>query len=264
MSKIVITGASGGVATATRPYLSGLGHEIVLVDIVKPTGQLAPDERYASASIADPDALLAVFQGADLVVHLAGHPDARAWDDLLHLNIDGTQKVLQAGSDAGVPRVLLASSNHAVGQSPVRDLRDVPVPLPRPDTFYGVSKVAMEALGSLYADRFAMSIVSARIGGFRPEPEAGRALAMWLSPGDMARLVLATLALDSPGHHIVWGVSRNFPGWVDRTAGSTMGFDPLDDSYAWAAANDAFDTVPPPDIAIGGDFVSDGEPQPRR
>ena len=41
----------------------------------------------------------------------------------------------------GVPRIVYASSNHAVGHTPRTDRLSVDT-RPRPDTFYGVGKVA--------------------------------------------------------------------------------------------------------------------------
>ncbi len=52
-------------------------------------------------------------------------------------------------------------------------LREEDAP-PRPDTYYGVAKVTMEALGSLYADRYGMDVVCLRIGSAFPEPTTVR------------------------------------------------------------------------------------------
>ena len=70
---------------------------------------------------------------------------------------------------------------------------------PRPDTFYGVAKVAAEAVMSLYADRYGLDVVSCRIGSFRPEPRTVRHLATWLSHDDCVRMVEAALTAPAPG-----------------------------------------------------------------
>ena len=69
-----------------------------------------------------------------------------------------------------VRRLVYASSNHAVGRTPRTDLLTTAA-RPRPDTFYGVGKVAAEAVMSLYADRYGLDAVACRIGSFLPEPE---------------------------------------------------------------------------------------------
>jgi uronate dehydrogenase len=152
-----------------------------------------------------------------------------------------------------VRRVVLASSNHAVGFTP---RSDTPLPAtvpPRPDTYYGVSKVVMEALGSLYADRYGMDIASLRIGTCLPQPVDTRSLAIWLSPDDVARLVEACLAAPPFGHRIVWGVSANTRRWWSLAEGEALGFQPTSDAEGYAAV------VPPsrPEHLqiVGGEFT---------
>ena len=176
MALIALTGAAGRIGTAIRPLLLEAGHSLVLCDAVEVSG-VTPGERVVTADLRDIEAHVAAFEGADLVVHLGGLADERPWPDLLAVNIDGTRAVCEATRLAGVDRLLLASSVHAAGYLPV----DSPqvregMPLPAPDTFYGVSKAAVEALGGLYAGRFAMTVVSARIMAFgaRPDGPYGR------------------------------------------------------------------------------------------
>ena len=64
-----------------------------------------------------------------------------------------------------VRRIVYASSNHAVGRTPRTVLLGADVH-GRPDTFYGVGKVAAEALLHLYVDRYGIDAVSTRIGSF--------------------------------------------------------------------------------------------------
>ena len=103
-----------------------------------------------------------------------------------------TAALLDAMVLHGVPRMVYASSNHAVGMTPAGGLLGVDA-RPRPDTFYGVGKVAAEALLSLYADRYGISSVALRIGSFEPVPTTRRHLATWLSPADCLRMVEAAL-----------------------------------------------------------------------
>ena len=71
----------------------------------------------------------------------------------------------------GVPRIVYASSNHAVGRTP-RDRTGLGADVPaRPDTFYGVAKVAAEALLHLYVDRHGIDAISTRIGSFLATPD---------------------------------------------------------------------------------------------
>ena len=139
------------------------------------------------------------------------------------------------------------------------DLTEADAP-PRPDTYYGVAKVAMEALGSLYADRYGLDVVCLRIGSALPEPLAVRHLATWLSPGDTVRLVDAALRTPSPGHRVVWGVSANTRGWWDLTAARALGYEPADDAEAYAGALVATHGEPDPSdpvhSRVGGEFTT--------
>jgi hypothetical protein len=231
MSRITITGASGEIAGAIRPLLHR--HGLRLVDLRAPE-DLARHEEFVRADVTDVDAMTDVCAGAELVVHLGGFRQERPLDDILRVNVGGTHAVLEGARLAGVPTVLLAGSVHAVGYTTVAESRDRPVPDPRPDSLYGVGKVAAEALGSLYADRFGMAVITARIAAFLPRPTDRRGLSLWCSPGDLARLVEACLGVRTAGHRVVWGVSANSRAWVDRSADAEIGFHPLDDAEAFA------------------------------
>jgi NADP-dependent aldehyde dehydrogenase len=190
-----------------------------------------------TGSITDPDAMAAACAGVSAVVHLGGHSREQTWPDILSTNIDGTHTVLAAAQAAGVRRVLLASSNHAVGYRPVdEDGKDGlrADSSPRPDTYYGVSKAAMEALGALYHHRFGMDVICLRIGTCAPEPPDERALSTWLSPDDAGRLVDACLTAPSPGYRIVWGISANTRRFCSLREARELGYRPEDDAERFA------------------------------
>src|SRR5579862_8434427 len=150
MSIIVITGAAGRIGTMLRPRLAAPGRVLRLLDVVPVTVgavTVGADEESMTASVTDLDAMTSACAGADAVIHLGGIPSEAPWDRVLDVNINGTYTVLEAARRAGVRRVIVASSNHAVGFT---TLDELPIPdyaFPAPDTFYGVSKVAGEALG---------------------------------------------------------------------------------------------------------------------
>ncbi|HEY0641524.1 MAG TPA: NAD(P)-dependent oxidoreductase [Pseudonocardiaceae bacterium] len=246
---VLVTGAAGRIGGFLRPRLRAAGHELRLLDVVPTDGE--PDALVAS--VTDLDAMRAACAGAAAVVHLGGLAGDEPWDRVLDTNIHGTWCVLEAARLAGVPRVVLASSNHAVG---FVERGDGPAPddlAPRPDTFYGVSKVTMEALGSLYADRFGLHVVALRIGTCAPEPRDTRALATWLSPDDAGRLVHAALTVPGPGFRVVWGVSANTRRWWSTAGGEAIGYHPLDDAEAYAAD---FPPAPePPVVRVGGPWA---------
>lgn len=235
MTTLLVTGASGMIGSALRPRLARPGRTLRLLDVVDPAA-CAPGEESFVGSYADGPLIARACAGVDLVVHLGGHSKERPWSEILSANIDGTQRVLEAAHRAGVRRVLLASSIHAVGYLSPEDLTGGIRPYPRPDSFYGVGKVAIEALGSLYADRYGMSITSVRVGTFGETVREPRMLATWLSADDAARLVEACLTFDEPGHRVIWGMSDNTRGWGNLDAGSRIGYRPQDDAEKSADA----------------------------
>lgn len=235
MATLMITGAAGKIGTALRERFGE--HTLRLTDIRPLPTPVAANETFVQADLADEGTLAELAGGADLVVHLGGLLVGASFTDTAAANIMGTYHVLEATRAAGVQRVFYASSNHAVGYTPVADIDDgaplTTMPI-RPDGDYGVTKAAAEALCSLYADDHGLAILSARILTFAPAPRSLRELATWISPDDTARLVLAALSLDGPGVSTCWGVSRNTRGWASLREGEALGYFPEDDSEPWA------------------------------
>jgi uronate dehydrogenase len=252
--RLLLTGAAGNIGALLRPRLARPGRILRLLDV----GSIAPvaaGEEAVPGSVTDRDALADAMVGVDGVIHLAALSTEAPWSDVLAVNVDGTQAVLEAAHRAGVPRVVLASSNHAVGFA-TRDEAPVPADLPgRPDTFYGWSKAANELLGRLYHDRFGLDVVCLRIGTCFERPPDVRALATWLSPDDAARLIEASVIAE--GFHVVWGVSANTRRWWSLEAGEAVGFHPRDDAEVFAAEMGApaqTDVQDPIHHRVGGAF----------
>jgi uronate dehydrogenase len=103
---------------------------------------------------------------------------------------------------------------------------------PRPDGLYGVSKVAVEALGRLYADKFGLEVVCLRIGSFEAEPTQPRHLATWLSPRDCAGFVRTALTAPLAGFSAVYAVSNNTRRFWSLD--DPPGYRPVDDAEAYA------------------------------
>lgn len=254
--RILITGAAGAIGRTVTTGLASLGHDLVGLDRVP-----APDGftgAWHTADCADGDAVLAAMraQPIDAVVHLAGHPDELNLPDSLTSHVITTAALLDAMVACDVRRIVYASSNHAVGRTPRRDLLDTET-RPRPDTYYGVSKVAAEALLSLFADRYGIDAVACRIGSFGAEPLTVRHLSTWLSPDDAVRMVAAALATPAPGFAVLYGISANTRAWWDLDPGRELGYHPEDDAERFAAQlaagqDDASDAA-----HVGGPFTGE-------
>ena len=257
---VLLTGAAGRIGTWLRGGLPERGWAVRSLDVV-PVPDERPGEEQLVADVTDLAAMTDAAQGVDAVVHLAGVVGESTWPAISHANIEGTYATLEAARRAGVQRVVLASSNHASGFTPRPAqglLREEDAP-PRPDTYYGVAKVAMEALGSLYADRYGMDVVCLRIGSAFPEPTTVRMLATWLSPADSVSLIDAALTTPEPGYAVVWGVSDNTRNWWDLTAARALGYEPADDAEVYAEALiEAYGEADPTDpvhARVGGQYT---------
>ena len=199
--------------------LKGAGHEVQGIDVV-------PGDDVVVADLAsDVDALSGLLDGSGAVVHLAAIAAETDFATAVESHIGMTQRVLEAAVACGVPRVVYASSNHAVGFTPRAPLVRVDTPV-RPDSFYGFGKAACEALCSLYHDRYGLSVACLRIGSFRDRPTTRRHLSTWLSPGDAVRLVDACLSAPDLGFSILYGISGNTRAWWDLGPARALGYEP--------------------------------------
>src|SRR3954452_3752041 len=228
--RVLITGASGHIATVIRPALRAGVEELRLSDVSEPEGLKAP-EMFFHADLTDFDAVQRAVDGVDAVVHLGAISNEAPFEVIAGPNLHGVFHVFEACRRANVKRIVYASSNHASGMNPVG------VPLDgseraRPDGIYGASKAYGEALGSMFVERFGLSIVCLRIGSFQPRPQERRELSTWLSHADAIRLVRASLTADDVGFAIVYGASANTRRWWP--ADQAIGFVPVDDAEIYA------------------------------
>jgi len=258
---ILITGAAGIIGTMLRPRLARPDRTLRLLDIAEMTA--GPAEEVIRASVTDMDAMAAASRGCSAVIHLASISGESSWDDILQLNIQGTYVAFEAAYRAGVPRVIFASSNHAVGFSPRESF---PVPdyaFPAPDTYYGVAKVTGEALAGLYHYRYGLDTIAIRILTCSEKPPSARALSTWLSPDDAGRLFEACLTAPDPGFRVVYGVSANTRGgWVSLREAEKLGYSAQDDAESFAG--EVIAEIGEPDPAdpvlryLGGEFTLPG------
>ena len=267
MPVIVITGAAGLVGSMLRPRLAQPDRTLRLLDIAPL--EAGPGEEAVQASVTDLAAMTAACRGADAIVHLAGIPGEASWPRILETNINGGYVAFEAARRAGVPRVIFASSNHAVGFTPRAAF---PVPdyaFPAPDTYYGVSKAATEALAAMYHHRYGLDAICVRILSCAPRPANVRMLSTWLSPDDAGRLFEACLTAERPGFRVIFGVSANTRGgWVSLAEAEALGYQPQDDAEAYAAeilarARDDDPAADPVLRYLGGEFTLPDDQVPR-
>ena len=231
MKTILITGAAGDVGTHLRRELAG--KYLLKFSDLRSLKRINRAEKFVRADISKFSDALRITKGVDAVVHLGGYSVEGPWDAILNTNIIGCYNVFEAARINGVKRLIFPTSNHATGFYR-RDERIDHRVYPKPDGRYGVSKVFGEALGSLYADKYGMQLFCIRLGNVNPLPIDKRRLSIWLSPRDLAQLVIIGLEHPDIRFEIVYGVSRNTRSWYDNSNAYRLGYKPQDDSESYS------------------------------
>ena len=117
MRTVFVTGGSGFLGGTLLAALSERG-ETVRALARSETAAAAVAARGAvpvRGGLDDIDALTAGMRGAELVVHAAARRGGwAAFDALRRVNVDGSRTVLQAARSAGVPRLVLISTEQVV------------------------------------------------------------------------------------------------------------------------------------------------------
>ena len=277
-NKVLMTGATGYIASQLLPTFQE-EYEMVLVDVKTENRKGERVEGVEIANLIDTDRskYAGLFEGVDAVVHL-GHK-RRSGEPLDHFfderdNVTMAYNVLRCAYDAGVPRIAIASSNHAADWYEhnlihARKMESLdPYRLPLSDNFYGWAKATYEHLGFLFANGLGgfsddsgreahtsnlasgrkMGVVMVRIGAPRDLDLATyegtpdnykRDLGAYISPRDITQLFQK--AIEAPNieneHGVPWQV-------VYGISNNTRAF------WSLASARDALGYAPEDDSEV--------------
>jgi uronate dehydrogenase len=224
MQNILVTGAAGHVGSRLRKLLKGTYPRLVFSDIRTPA-DLSSNEEFLAADLADYAQVEKIVAGVDGIVHLGGYSIEGDWPTILNANIIGCYNLFEAAYRTRVKRVVLASSNHAVGFYPREKKIGVDVTV-RPDSRYGVSKAFGEALGALYADKHGLRVTCLRIGNVGDAPVDQRRLSIWLKPEDLVQLIRIGLEHPDIRFEVFYGCSDNEAAWWDNSNARRFGYRP--------------------------------------
>ncbi|MBC6406987.1 MAG: NAD(P)-dependent oxidoreductase [Rhodobacteraceae bacterium] len=258
MKKLVLTGAAGRLGSYLREPLSKICDHLVSTDLADSLGALYSGESYVKADLQDFDAMVAILEGADMVVHFGAIVDEAPFETLLGPNFIGAYNIWEAAWRNKLRRVVYASSIHAVGMYPKTHCLDTET-AHRPDTFYGLAKCFAENLASLYWDRRGLEAVCLRILSCA-QVSNPRAVGSWLSYDDLIHLV--ERAIDTPitGFSVIYGVSDNDRAPVDNTKARHLGYRPKDNAEQFAqqiyAKSAPLDPQDPANACHGGPFAA--------
>lgn len=164
---ILVTGGCGFVGVNLCHLLVSEGHKVRVLDnesLGKREFLGDLDVEFEKGSILDPDMVARTLDGIDAVIHLAA--DTRVMDSIenpgknFDANVIGTFNVLEQMRQAGVERIVAASSGGAIlGEVPCPVNEDV---VARPVSPYGASKLAMEGYMSAYAGAYGFKCAALR------------------------------------------------------------------------------------------------------
>lgn len=258
MKCVLMTGAAGGIGTMLTPMLRAVYPELRLSDIKRPQA-LGPNDTFVAADLTKIDEVEKACDGVEGILHFGGYSIEGTWDQIRTANIEGCYNLFEAARAKGVRRIMFASSNHAIGFYPRTTHIGADV-TPRPDSRYGVSKVFGEALGSLYADKHGIGVISLRIGNVGPIPLDKRRLSIWLHQEDL--LQLCRIGLEHPDirYEVFYGASLNERTWWDNSTAYRFGYRPkhrAEDHRDHALAEQAkLPADPVGDFYQGGPFCS--------
>jgi UDP-glucose 4-epimerase len=175
----LVTGGAGFIGSHLVDALVARGDRVRVLDDLA-TGRrenLNPEAEFVEGSVADESAVTRAVEGVEVVFHLGALgavarsvADPRASNTA---NVDGTLNVLTLGRDAGVRRLVFASSSSIYGGASV-----VPTPESaplRPRSPYANTKLAGEWYVRLFAELYPIETVALRyfnVFGPRQRPDS--------------------------------------------------------------------------------------------
>ena len=178
----LVTGGAGFIGSHIAERLVRDGHNVRVLDDLSSGHEVNLDPirnevEFIEGDIRDTKVVNEASKGVHVVFHeaaLGSVPRSVADPVTTHqVNITGTLNVFLAARDAGVRRVVYASSSSVYGETPVLPKREAMVP--QPLSPYALSKLAGEHYSSVFKQVYNFEIVSLRyfnIFGPRQDPES--------------------------------------------------------------------------------------------
>jgi nucleoside-diphosphate-sugar epimerase len=167
--KIICTGGSGRLGQYVSRRLAG-SRNLSILDLNPPQDEALGKQPFIKADILDIQALSEAFKGCDAIAHLAAIPNPRTApaEVTFNTNVQGAWNVMHAAEQAGVKRIVIASSDSVFGLSynpadwppqylPVDETHPV-----RPTEFYSLSKRVTETIAESFAARGKLEVMVLR------------------------------------------------------------------------------------------------------
>ena len=163
---VLVTGGAGFIGSHSVHALVARGDRVTVLDDLS-TGRrerlsdFEAQVRFLNGDIRDPAAVEAAVAGCTHVLHLAALPSVqRSLADPLkthEVNATGTLRLLEASRQAGVKRVVVASSSSVYGDPPEEGPKHEAM-APRPASPYAASKLATESYAVAWGRAFGIGV----------------------------------------------------------------------------------------------------------
>ena len=234
MKRVLVTGGAGFIGSNLAHYLVSRGGSVRVFDNFSTgkrenlSGSLEQIE-VLEGDLVDEHAVRAAMEDVEVVFHQAAMPSVpRSVKDPLasnQINVQGTLHVLLAARDAGVRRVIYASSSSIYGdldesQAKVESMK------PQPISPYGVAKLAAEAYCQVFYRNYGLETVALRyfnVFGPRQDPASHYAAVV-------PRFITAMLGGESPTIYGDGEQTRDFTYVADVVAANMLAMDAPDAS----------------------------------
>jgi UDP-glucose 4-epimerase len=175
----LVTGGAGFIGSNLVDALIARGAGVVVLDDLS-TGfrdNVHASARLVEGNVSDAGALTRAVSGCDVVFHLAAHravlSSVERPLETDRANVGGTLAVLVAARDAGVRRVVYASSSSVYGGATQRPTPETAPLVPRSP--YAVSKLAAEHYCRVFWELFGLETITLRyfnVYGPRQRPDS--------------------------------------------------------------------------------------------
>jgi UDP-glucose 4-epimerase len=185
---ILVTGGAGFIGSHIVDDLVAGGHRVTVFDNfssgLRENLLVGGDVEIVHGDVLDRDAVVAAARGKDAISHQAAQLEiTKCMEDPigdLRTNLIGTLNVLEAARQAGVERMINASSACIYGQAVVRPSEEDTHPHD-PNWSYGASKLAAEKYAQVFSNDYGFDVFSLRYGiVYGPREWYGRVLTIFL------------------------------------------------------------------------------------
>jgi UDP-glucose 4-epimerase len=226
--RILVTGGAGFIGSHLAAHLALIGHDVRILDNLASGRRsnvlaLGQDVELVEGDIQSYERVHNAVAGCDVVFHQAALPSVpRSVQDPLTshaTNVTGTLNVLLASRDAGVRRVVFASSSSIYGAEPELPAREDAAPLPISP--YATAKLACEGYCRTFGEVYGLETVALRyfnVFGPRQDPRSEYAAVI-------PRFINALLAGDAPTIFGDGEQSRDFTFVDDVVAANALAMD---------------------------------------